>query len=78
MKETPITPPFRKVDPKNAVQFMLENDFCNPHQLVRNERKFILRKEFFMELFSKVDVYILNTIEKPTESLDRIKILAKR
>ena len=78
LERNPNNPPFRKVDPNNAVQFMLDNDFCNPHQLVRNERKFILRKEFFMELFSKVDVYILNTIEKPTESLDRIKILAKR
>lgn len=70
-------PPFREVSPEEAVQFMVDNDFCNPHQLVRNERKFILRMEFFQELFSKIDVYILNTIEKPAESLDRIKNLAK-
>lgn len=71
-------PPFRKVDSEEAVKFMVENDFCNPHQLLRNERKYNLRKQFFQELFSKAGVYILNTIEKPGESLLRIKNLAKR
>lgn len=67
--------PFREVDTSEAVDFMMDHDFCNPHQLLRNGRKFKLRKNFFQELFSKVDVYILNTIEKPEESLNRIKTL---
>ncbi|HTX61812.1 MAG TPA: AAA family ATPase [Methanobacterium sp.] len=70
-------PPFRKVTPKEAVEFMVQNDFCNPHQLIRSQRKFLLRKNFFQELFSKGDVYILNTVEKPAESLSRIKDLIK-
>ena len=70
-------PPFRKVSSKEAVDFMVENDFCNPHQLIRNERKFNLRKNFILELFSKGEIYILNTIEKPEESLGRIKDLIK-
>ncbi len=60
------------------MDFMIEKDFCNPHQLVRNIRKFDLRKEFFKELFSNLDVYLLNTIETPNESLNRIKNLATR
>jgi shikimate kinase len=71
-------PPFKLVNPEEAVDFMVEKDFCNPHQLIRNKRKFILRKRFFQELFTKTEVYILNTIEKPAESLERILKLAKR
>lgn len=69
-------PPFRKLSPDEALKYMLENDFCNPHQLIRDERKFKLRTEFFRELFSKQDVYLLNTIETPQESLDRLKNIA--
>jgi hypothetical protein len=70
-------PPFRKLNPDEALNYMLENDFCNPHQLIRDERKFKLRTDFFRELFSKQDVYLLNTIETPEESLDRIKNIAR-
>jgi hypothetical protein len=69
-------PPFRKLSPDEALKYMLENDFCNPHQLIRDERKFKLRTEFFRELLSKQDVYLLNTIETPQESLDRLKNIA--
>ena len=71
-------PPFMKIDADAAVDFMVEKDFCNPHQLIRNDRKFRLRKNFFREVFSKLDVYILNTVETPEESLNRIKNLATR
>jgi hypothetical protein len=70
-------PPFRKLNLDEALNYMIEQDFCNPHQLIRDERKYKLRKRFFKELFSKQDVYILNTIETPQESLHRIKNLAK-
>lgn len=66
-------PPFRELGEKDAAEFMLQEDFCNPHQLVRNERKLNIRKKFFMELFKKTPVYLLNTIETPNESLGRIK-----
>ncbi|AUB56426.1 MULTISPECIES: hypothetical protein [Methanobacterium] len=68
-------PPFRKLDPVEALNFMVENDFCNPHQLVRDQRKLHIRKTFFQNLFQTVDVYLLNTIETPLESLRRIKNL---
>jgi hypothetical protein len=68
-------PPFRKLEVDEALDFMLEKDFCNPHQLVRDERKLEIRKNFFDDLFNSVDVYLLNTIETPQESLERIKNL---
>ncbi len=66
-------PPFRKLKVDEALEFMLENDFCNPHQLVRDERKLQIRSTFFHNLFQAADVYLLNTVETPQESLDRIK-----
>lgn len=77
LERDPDHPPFRKITPKEAVDFMVRNDFCNPHQLIRSQRKFILRKHFFKELFHNGDVYILNTIEKPVLSLNRIRNLLK-
>lgn len=70
--------PFRKLDVDEAVEYMVREDFCNPHQLIKDERKFNLRRRFFEEIFSKLDVYLLNTIETPKESLNRIEDLAKR
>jgi len=69
---------FQKLRVDEALEYMVSNDFCNPHQLVRNERKFDLRRRFFREIFLKVDVYLLNTIETPKKSLNRIKDLALR
>jgi len=71
-------PPFRKLELDEAMKFMEEKDFCNPHQLIRNNRKFKLRYNFFKEVFSKADVYLLNIVETPEQSLERIKQLAKR
>jgi hypothetical protein len=78
LERDPEQPPFVKLTVDEALDFMIEKDFCNPHQLIRNDRKFKLRTNFFKEVFSKLDVYLLNTIETPDESLQRIKELAKR
>ncbi len=67
--------PFRMLKQKEAVKFMEKHDFCNPHQLIRSKSKMDGRTEFFKELFGKVPVYLLNTIESPAESLDRLKKL---
>jgi hypothetical protein len=66
-------PPLQKLSRKKALEFMLKNDFCNPHQLVRSRGKIEKRRQFFAELFSKVPVYLLNTVETPEESLERLK-----
>ncbi len=70
--------PLRKLSRKEAVDFMLKNDFCNPHQLVRSKSRIDQRKKFLNELFGKVPVYLLNTIETPEQSLARLRELSKR
>lgn len=59
-----------------ALKFMLAEDFCNPHQLTKDERKTTLRARFMRNLFDLVPTYLLNTIETPSESLGRIKEIA--
>lgn len=70
--------PFRKLSSREALDFMLKNDFCNPHQLARNRKKLKMRTEFFKELFNRVPVYLLNTIETPKESLERLNRLVEQ
>jgi hypothetical protein len=70
-------PPLQRLSPDNALKFMLKNDFCNPHQLVRSKEKMEKRRKFFSELFSKAPVYLLNTIETPQESLERLKKITR-
>jgi len=70
-------PPLTKLSPKTAVQFMQKQDFCNPHQLVRTKVKKAKRVAFFSELFRRVPVYLLNTIETPQESLARLMEISK-
>lgn len=65
--------PFRELTQKEALKFLLRHDFCNPHQLVRTADKLAKRKKFFSEFLSRSPVYLLNTVEKPNESLERIK-----
>lgn len=65
--------PFRELSSKEALKFLLDHDFCNPHQLVRTAEKIAKRKKFFSEFLSRSPVYLLNTVEKPKESLERIK-----
>lgn len=74
----PGKPPFREVRPGEALAFLQKNDFCNPHQLVRDRSKREVRAEFFKEIFSRMPVYILNTIEKPKESLKRLEEITKK
>jgi len=69
-------PPVQKLSSKEAIDFLLKNDFCNPHQLVRTKKKTEKRKKFFQEIFEKVPVFLLNTVETPRESLARLKHIA--
>lgn len=64
---------FTKISAAEALEFMRKNDFCNPHQLVRTPAKHRQRMEFFAELFGKLPVYLLNTVETPEQSLARIR-----
>ena len=56
-----------------ALQYLVAHDFCNPHQLVRDNRKTELRKDFFRRLFSKTEVYLVNTTGTPQETQAKIR-----
>jgi len=66
-------PPLTKLSKDDALDFMVKNDFCNPHQLIRNKEKLRQRTTFYKELFARVPIYLLNTIETPAQSLERLK-----
>ena len=58
---------------KEALKYLVKNDFCNPHQLVRNERKMRIRKEFFREYFKLVELYMVNTRTPPEKTQETIR-----
>ena len=56
-----------------AVDYLVKNDFCNPHQMVRDERKIKLRTEFFRQYLSKCKVFLINTVNKAEETQELIR-----
>jgi hypothetical protein len=57
----------------DGLQYLLQHDFCNPHQLVRDERKKALRLEFFRRYFSQTAVYLVNTTGTPEQTQREIR-----
>jgi hypothetical protein len=58
---------------EEALQYLLVNDFCNPHQLVRGSRKLQLRKDFFRRYFQQTNVHLVNTKGTPKETQQKIR-----
>jgi len=56
-----------------ALQYLLAQDFCNPHQLIRDDRKIELRKEFFRRFLQQTNVYIVNTTGTPHQTQSEIR-----
>ncbi|HID61082.1 MAG TPA: hypothetical protein EYP46_04395 [Hadesarchaea archaeon] len=69
-KEDPTV--VRKLGADEALDYLIANDFCNPHQLVRDERKLRLRRDFFKKLFEVTEVYLVNTIKPAHETHKQI------
>jgi len=61
------------LDEDDALQYMLTKDFCNPHQLVSDNRKLELRKEFFREFFRQTTVHLVNTTGTPQVTQQQIR-----
>lgn len=66
----------RKMKTDEAMKYILENDYCNPHCLVKDERKNKLRRDFFEDLYDRTDVYLINTTATIEENLEQIKEIA--
>jgi hypothetical protein len=61
------------LNPNEALAYLLEHDFCNPHQLVRDRRKIELRKDFFKRYFAQTEVYLINTTGTPESTQKAIR-----
>jgi hypothetical protein len=64
-----------KLSTEGALEYMLAHDFCNPHQLVRDNRKIELRKDFFRRYFEQTDVYLVNTTGTPQATQTEIRAI---
>jgi len=68
-----------KLGVEDALRFLVARDFCNPHQLVRDERKMALRAGFFRRFFEQTEVYLVNTTGTPLETQAEIrKLIAEK
>ena len=57
----------RPLESGEALDYLVRNDFYNPHQMVRDERKMKIRSAFFRSLLNNAEVYIANTSRPPEE-----------
>ncbi len=64
---------FNKLSAEEATRYIEVNDFCNPHLLVKDERKTDLRRKFFRQLFDALEVYMVNTANPISQSHEAIK-----
>lgn len=64
---------FNRLSPEEASNYVESVDFCNPHMLVKDERKTNLRKQFFKKLFNSLETYIVNTAAPIIQSHKAIK-----
>ncbi len=60
---------------EDALQYAVTHDFCNPHQLLRNDRKMKLRTDFYRKFFEKTEVWLVNTSGTPQETQTEIRKL---
>ena len=65
----------RPLSAEEGLQYLLERDFCNPHQLVRDERKKRIRSEFFRKMLEQTRVHLVNTTSTPEVTQDIIRRL---
>lgn len=63
----------KKLTSNEAAKYMETVEFCNPHLLVKDERKNKLRRQFFREFFSRLETYLVNIVLPPIETHRVIK-----
>lgn len=65
----------KKMEPKEALDYMIKTEYCNPHLLVHDARKKRIREQAYLDLFTYTDVYMVNTITTPEDSFNRVRKL---
>lgn len=56
----------RKISVDEAMDYLIKSNFCNPYQMVRDERKQKLRTDFFRAMLGGTETYLFNT-HRPVE-----------
>lgn len=58
---------------EEALEYLESHDLCNPHQLIRDDVRAGIRREFFAEYLSRCEVHMVNTVcdAKTTQSIIR-------
>jgi len=56
------------LEPNDAWDYLKANDLCNPHQMVRSDRKMAIRERFFKKFFGNSSVNLVNTTGTPDET----------
>lgn len=64
---------YRTITPAEALKYLEENDFCNPHQLIRDERRMELRRKFFFRYLSLCNVFLVNTTSAAEDTQELIR-----
>ena len=62
-----------KLSLEEATRYIETVDFCNPHMLVKDERKMNLRRQFFKELFTPLEIHVVNTTAQSLRRTKRLK-----
>jgi hypothetical protein len=65
----------RTLDPDTGLKLLVENNYFNPHLLVRNPSKTRLRNRYVSELLNRTTVYQVNTTGTPQETQQMIRSL---
>lgn len=67
------------MEPEDALAYLKEHDYCNPHQLIRDERKMALRERFFRRYLSECEIFMVNTTGTAEQTQASIReVLAER
>ena len=62
-----------RMSSEEALEYLSGEGFCNPHQLVCDLRRVVLRKEFFRRYLSECEVFMVNTTCTAEETQDNIR-----
>ncbi|MBO5547793.1 MAG: hypothetical protein J5920_03435 [Candidatus Methanomethylophilaceae archaeon] len=62
----------------DALNYLESHDFCDPHQLIRDENSIGIRREFFSKYLSQCKVYMVNTTCSAEETQERIRLLIRQ
>lgn len=77
LKRDPSDPEIvRSLEPEASRKLFSDNNYFNPHLLVRDPRKTRLRDRFIADLLERTKAYVVNTTGTPAETQEQIRTFA--